>query len=515
MAAATCLGLVANTTEDAVVPVVAPFVQQHIKSENWRFREAATLAFSSILEGPSSETIGPYVNQIIPILLAALSDPHDMVKDTTAWTIGKICELHVLAIPPETFPTLVNGLGEKLLTESPQVSSQACYALHNLASAFQDDVAAQNSGTNAMTPYMPVLLERLLQVTDREDADDSNLRIAAFEAVAALIQNAAADCLPLFKTLLPLIVGRLQASFSVPILTNEDKERREGVQGLLCGLIQVLVFRLDVVDVVPHADSIMQNLLQVLQLKNATCHEEAFSATSAVCDRLNVDFEKYMPALAPFLVAGLQNFEAYHVCAIAVGLVGDIARSIEGKILPFCNDIMTALVQSLRDENLHRSVKPTVLSCFGDIAMALAAAFEPYLPLSMMMLMQASTTAVPDDDEELVEFANELRGCIVEAYTGIIQAFRDGGRVNLMSVYIDPIMQFLQSLGAEEIKDYDVLGKAAGLVGDIASAMGPSVKSQLSQPFVQELLVEAYNNGDANTKETCNWARGVVQAAVQ
>jgi importin subunit beta-1 len=172
-----------------------------------------------------------------------------------------------------------------------------------------------------------------------------------------------------------------------------------------------------------------------------------------------------MPALAPFLVAGLQNFEAYHVCAIAVGLVGDIARSIEGKILPFCNDIMTALVQSLRDENLHRSVKPTVLSCFGDIAMALAAAFEPYLPLSMMMLMQASTTAVPDDDEELVEFANELRGCIVEAYTGIIQAFRDGGRVNLMSVYIDPIMQFLQSLGAEEIKDYDVLGKAAGLVG--------------------------------------------------
>jgi importin subunit beta-1 len=291
MAAATCLGLVANTTEDAVVPVVAPFVQQHIKSENWRFREAATLAFSSILEGPSSETIGPYVNQIIPILLAALSDPHDMVKDTTAWTIGKICELHVLAIPPETFPTLVNGLGEKLLTESPQVSSQACYALHNLASAFQDDVAAQNSGTNAMTPYMPVLLERLLQVTDREDADESNLRIAAFEAVAALIQNAAADCLPLFKTLLPLIVGRLQASFSVPILTNEDKERREGVQGLLCGLIQVLVFRLDVVDVAPHADSIMQNLLQVLQLKNATCHEEAFSATSAVCDRLNVDFE--------------------------------------------------------------------------------------------------------------------------------------------------------------------------------------------------------------------------------
>ena len=291
MAAATCLGLIATTVEDAIVPVIAPFVQQHIKSENWRFREAATMAFSSILEGPTSETIGPYVNQSIPVLLAALSDAHDMVKDTTAWTIGRICELHVRSIPHETFPTLVNGLMEKLLTESPQVSSQACYALHNLASAFADDDAAQNSGTNALTPYMPTLLETLLKVTDREDADENNLRVASFEAVSALIQNAAPDCLVLLQKMLPVIVGRLQASFAQSVLTNEDKERKEGVQGLLCGLIQVLVMRLSENDVALQADSIMQNLLQVLQLKNATCHEEAFSAISAVCDKLDADFE--------------------------------------------------------------------------------------------------------------------------------------------------------------------------------------------------------------------------------
>jgi Karyopherin (importin) beta len=291
MAAATCLSLVANATEDAVVPVIAPFVQQHIQSENWRFREAATMAFSSILDGPSSETIGPYVNQSIPILLAALSDPHDMVKDTTAWTIGRICELHVRSIPQETFPTLVNGLMSKLLTESPQVSSQACYALHNLASAFAEDDAAQTSGTNALTPFMPQLLESLLQVTDRDDADEKNLRNAAFEAISALIQNGAPDCKPLFEKLLPVILGRLQGSFSVPVLTNEDKERKEGVQGLLCGLIQVLVYKLGVQDLLPHADSIMQNLLQVLQTKNATCHEEAFSATSAVCDKLEAHFD--------------------------------------------------------------------------------------------------------------------------------------------------------------------------------------------------------------------------------
>lgn len=515
MAAATCLTLVANATEDAVVPVIAPFVQQYIQSENWRFREAATMAFSSILDGPSSETIGPYVNQSIPILLAALSDPHDMVKDTTAWTIGRICELHVRSIPTETFPTLVNGLMSKLLTESPQVSSQACYALHNLASAFAEDDTAQTSGTNALTPFMPGLLDSLLQVTDRDDADEKNLRNAAFEAISALIQNGAPDCKPLFEKLLPVIYSRLQASFSVPVLTNEDKERKEGVQGLLCGLIQVLLYKLEVQDLMPHADSIMQNLLQVLQTKNATCHEEAFSATSAVCDKLESHFDKYMPALAPFLIMGLKNFQAFHVCSIAVGLVGDIARSIEGKIQPYCYDIMAALVESLQNQSVHRNVKPPVLACFGDIAMALGNAFEPYLQMSMMMLMQASQTAMPEDDDELIEFVNQLRESVLEAYTSIVQGFKDGGRIDLMTVYVAPIMQFLQALSAEENKDSEVISKAAGLLGDIASAMGRNVKDHLSQPFVHALLAEAYSNGDESTRETCNWARGVVQAAIQ
>uniref|UniRef100_A0A7S3V798 Importin N-terminal domain-containing protein n=2 Tax=Chaetoceros debilis TaxID=122233 RepID=A0A7S3V798_9STRA len=515
MAAATCLGLIANTVEDAIVPIIAPFIQNNIKSEDWRFREAATMAFSSILEGPSSETIGPYVNHSIPLLLAALSDPHEMVKDTTAWTIGRICELHVRAIPQETFPTLVNGLSEKLLTEPPQVASQACYALHNLASAFSDDDAGSTSGTNALSAYMQPLLEKLMQVVDRSDADEKNLRVAAFEAVSALIQNAAPDCKPLLKKLLPVIVERLQKSFTISFLTNEDKEHIEGVQGLLCGLIQVLVLQLEVEAVAPQGDSIMSNLLQVLQLKNATCHEEAFSAISAVCDKLEAGFVKYMDALAPFLEMGLKNFQAFHVCSIAVGLVGDIARSIESRIQPYCNLIMTALVESLRNPALHRSVKPPVLSCFGDIAMALEAGFEPYMNVSLMMLMQASQTIVPEDDEELMDFVNQLREAVLEAYTGIIQGLKDGGKTELLGPFIVHIIQFLETLGSDENKDYEVLSKAAGLLGDIASAMGRQAATLLNKPFVNQLLSEAYENGDANTQETCNWAKSVIQQAVQ
>ena len=74
-----------------------------------------------------------------------------------------------------------------------------------------------------------------------------------------------------------------------------------------------------------------------------------------------------------------------------------------------------------QDSALNRSVKPHVLSCFGDIALALEGMFEPYLQVTLMMLLQASQTRAPDDDEDLIDFVNTLREGILEAYTGIIQ----------------------------------------------------------------------------------------------
>ena len=169
--------------------------------------------------------------------------------------------------------------------------------------------------------------------------------------------------------------------------------------------------------------------------------------------------------MSQFLVMGLKNFQNYHVCAIAVGLVGDVARNIEGKILPYCNDIMTALVESLQNQYLHRSVKPPVLSCFGDIAMAIGGSFDHYLQVAVMMLMQAAQTTAPDHDEELIEYVNQLREGILEAYAGIIQGLQDGNQADIILPYIQSIMMFLETLANDTTRDFEVIGKAAGLLG--------------------------------------------------
>lgn len=54
-----------------------------------------------------------------------------------------------------------------------------------------------------------------------------------------------------------------------------------------------------------------------------------------------------MDNFKPFLLAGLKNREEYQVCHAAVGLVGDLARSLQGHITPYTKDIMEVLFEDL------------------------------------------------------------------------------------------------------------------------------------------------------------------------
>jgi importin subunit beta-1 len=125
MAAGTCLGLIANTVLDAVVAPALPFISTNIQNANWRFREAAVFAFGAILEGPKSETLEQIILPAFPILLNHLKDAHPLVKDTSAWTIGRICQLHPRYIYG-CLPHLINNLTEALGDE-PKIAANACW----------------------------------------------------------------------------------------------------------------------------------------------------------------------------------------------------------------------------------------------------------------------------------------------------------------------------------------------------------------------------------------------------
>ena len=516
MAGQLCLTSVSQTVEDSIVPVVMPFVNANIQDTNWRNRDAAVMAFISILDGPSAETIGQYVAQSVAPLLKMLNDENIIVRDSSAHCISRICLLHVQCIPAETFPTLLQELTTKCSDGSPKVASQAATAIFNLASAFSDQSQDEGQPTNPLSPYMQILLQKLLEMVDRQDADDdTNLRLAGMEAISELISVSAQDNLQILSQLLPNFITRFEQTTAMPVLNEDDKHTKDQIQSLLCAVIQNLYRKLDKATVLPFTDKVMTLLLQVLSVKNSSCHEECFTAISAISDAIEGDFVKYMAAFEPCLVAGLRNFQAYQICIVAVGTVGDISRNIEEKIQPFCDSIMNALVDDLKDSTIHRSVKPPVLSCFGDIAMAIGGAYKPYLEFSVLMLMQASATTVPEEDDDLVEYLNLLREAILEAYVGIIQGLRDGNLVGDFVAFVPSILQFLQVIANDPNRDSYVLNKAVGLLGDLAQTMGPQIKDEINKQFASKLVSDAMSSGDASLVEVATWASQLLNQAVQ
>lgn len=127
MAAATCLNLFAQCVGDSIVSPIVPFVESNISNEDWRFREAAVMAFGSILDGPSPELLIPLVDQALPLLIQMMKDPVVNVKDTVAWTLGRVSDFLPQCINPDVhlqdlITALVLGL-----QDSPRIVANCCW----------------------------------------------------------------------------------------------------------------------------------------------------------------------------------------------------------------------------------------------------------------------------------------------------------------------------------------------------------------------------------------------------
>ena len=81
------------------------------------------MAFGAVLEGPDPVNLRPIVEQAMPMLIELMHDPSVVVKDTAAWTIGRVCELHTEAAINEVQSTVRLGglIHFKYYNENPDM----------------------------------------------------------------------------------------------------------------------------------------------------------------------------------------------------------------------------------------------------------------------------------------------------------------------------------------------------------------------------------------------------------
>ena len=144
---------------------------------------------------------------------------------------------------------------------------------------------------------------------------------------------------------------------------------------------------------------------------------------------------------------------------------------------------------------MHRDVKPPILSCFGDIALAIQGNFEPYMAVTLMVLDQAcAMSADPvrwmrrseeanfswssvvtitvhafrriQNDYDMVDYVNSLREGILEAYTGIVQGLKADGKSALLVPYLESVFKLLHAIAMDSTNRTDAVTRGAiGLLG--------------------------------------------------
>ncbi len=67
------------------------------------------------------------VEQALPMLIKLLKDGHTAVRDTTAWCIGKVCDVcPSVILLPKVLEPLLPALSEALVQE-PRVAANVCW----------------------------------------------------------------------------------------------------------------------------------------------------------------------------------------------------------------------------------------------------------------------------------------------------------------------------------------------------------------------------------------------------
>jgi len=520
-AAGVCVMLLATCCEDDIVPHVLPFVKDNIKDADWRHRDAALMAFGSILEGPDPTKLKPLVEQAMPMLIETMKDSSVVVKDTAAWTIGRVCEIipeaaiNTNALQP-LLEALVNGLSAE-----PRVASNVCWAFTSLTEAAYE--AADRMGddetppTYCLSPFFSPIVEKLLWVTDREDASVSNLRAAAYEALMETVKNSPKDCYETVQNTTIIILQRLQQVLQMEshIQNQNDRAQFNDLQSLLCATLQSVLRKVEAEHAPQISDTIMTALLQMFQSSAQSraggVQEDALMAVATLVEVLNDGFLKYMDAFKPFLLVGLKNIAEYQVCHAAVGLVGDICRALGSKVSLFSDEIMEVLMTNLSDQSVHRTVKPQILSVFGDMALAMGPVYIKYLDHVMETLCQASQCQVDRSDFDMLDYLNELREGCLEAYTGIIQGLKGDGtdateELIRIKPHVNYIIKFITVVAQDSEHSDASIGASAGLIGDLCVAFGRDILAFLDVEPITELLTQGRKSKASKTKSLSTWA---------
>ncbi|KAH8119575.1 armadillo-type protein [Phellopilus nigrolimitatus] len=249
--------------------------------------------------------------------------------------------------------------------------------------------------------YYEGIVTALSRVTDRTD-NESNSCTSAYEALASYTMHTGSESITVAQNAaLEQLLG-MQNQFLCIDSRNNWNELQSNLCSVLivdCSAIQSVARKLGN-GIEPLANQIRTVLLGLSSytVRRRPCLKMLSSA--APCPPA---LELYIQTLVLFLYPALKMRDT-QLCTI-IGAIGDISGALGEQSVQYAGPFMSVLLKSLSSKKLSCNVKIPILSCFGDIALAIGPGFKPYLDHTFKrrtrshMLSSASTIAKAGDTQ--------------------------------------------------------------------------------------------------------------------
>lgn len=550
MAAGTCLSLLAECVRNDIFTgdLLVSFVRENIgQTGDWRAREAALMAYGSVMDGPT-EMLEPLITQGLTVVLGLLKDPSVACRDTAAWAVGRVVDFWHELIPASLLGSVITGLVQGL-EDAPRVASNCSWSLMSLAVHYGYEEGAneqsENPSSSPLSPYWTSIAGALLAAaTGRSDGEENNLRTAAFQALATLVQYAPGDCAADVGRLQTTLVGQLGESQRLAdmIVNADDRMRYSELQAALCTVLAASVRKLGRPSLAL-ADQLMAAVMTVFGNAargkgSATELEDVFMLVGAIVGEMEESFGCFLDPFMPVLTAAMANVNETHLCAVALGVAGDLARALGPALFPYADQLVGQLLQAAQCSPAHRQAKPHAINALGDVSLVLTSfgasanrgdsmsngmGFVKYIEGVMYVLggaareyaeAMASLNSVPIDEDldyDEVDYWAEVAEALLAALTSLIQgAKEDPSTLAALAPHVGSTVLGLVQAVANDGQRTEAMERAAiGLVGDVAAAYGGQgqLRTLLEAEWLRSFITRPLQEQDAVSEATLSVAR--------
>ena len=380
---------------------VLSMISQGISSADPQMRKAACAVLGVVAEG-CQERLRESLQDILPVLLNCLKDPHIFVREVACFALGQFSEHlqpEILNYHDVVLPAVFTALGDQTLT----MQGTSCYVLEYFCEYLQPET---------LKPYLGPLMGQLAVLAQSPSRSIQEMALTALSATSIAAEH----------EFLPYAEGTVGFLNQLLFLTEPTQLTTRGKALDCLGHIAIALGEENFNQA--YFDLGMRSAIQGFEMDNELLKEHGFVYIANIVKLVGKNFKQFMPQLIPYMYTIIEESEIFQLMS------DDEAEDAEG--------VQSAQPQQQQqqqpgaegaeedddddDASYHVNItegfistKKAALTALGALAEHTKEEFIPYLTKSLELI-------VTKDIGALYSFHDDVRGEAISILDYFIEA---------------------------------------------------------------------------------------------